>query len=226
MKTKKHFIVAVIAMVLAFAAGGAQAQDAKPSPSPTPGPTISAEKLALIRELLALANAKETVDAIIKAQSEQFEKDFPEIIWQATVKMKELELLTPKEREVLHQEVIASSVEIGRKMYVLFKAKVEFGKVVEDISLDLYDKYFTESELRDLVAFNKSETGRKVIEKMPRLYSESMARTSEVLGPKLIEVIKQLQDEQTKQIASEIQAKASKKPAKPPATNSPKHRRH
>ena len=69
MKTR-HFSTLVIPLVLTFAVVGAQAQDPKPNPSPTPGPTMAAEKLRLIKELLELANAKGTVDAIIKAQSE------------------------------------------------------------------------------------------------------------------------------------------------------------
>lgn len=221
MPVRNHLFACLIALVLILSANSTPAQE----PAPTPAQNVSPEKLALIRELLELANAKGTVDAILKAEAQQLEKDLPELAWQAAANMPALKSLNPTEREAFHQEVIASSISAGRKMDELLREKIDFGKLVEDISVELYDKYFTEAELRDLVAFNKSSTGKKVIETMPKLFAESMARAAEIIGPKAIEAIRQLQDEQAKQIASEIQAKASKKTTRPPVA-APKRRRH
>jgi uncharacterized protein len=225
MTSKKHFFAGLFAIVFLLGAISVQAQDAKPTPTPAAGPNISPEKLALVKELLELAHSRETVEAILKAQADQLEKQLPEIIWQAVSGMNEMKLLSRTEREQLHQEVLTSSSIMNRKMYELLQSKIDFGLVVEEISVDLYDKYFTEEELRDLVAFNKSATGRKVIEKMPQLYSESMARASDVLGPKIIEAIRELQDQQTIALTNQIQAKIKAKPTKTPTTT-PKRRRH
>jgi hypothetical protein len=220
LRFRNHFFPFLLGALVILAASTARAQES----ASTSGQNISPAKQALIKELLELANSQKTVDAIIKAQSDQMEKQLPEIVWQSVSGMKELKALSPAEREELHREVLASASEIGRKTYDLLLAKIDFGKTIEEISLGLYDKYFSEEELRDLVAFNKSATGRKVVEKMPQLYSESMARASDIIGPKILEVIRELQDQQTAALTTQIQAKVKAKPAKTPITTPSKRR--
>jgi hypothetical protein len=133
--------------------------------------------------------------------------------------MKELKALTAAQREEIRAQVTASTLRAGRRTYDLIMEKIDFNKVVEDISVPLYDKYFSESELSDLVVFYKSATGKKILEVMPNLVSESMTRASVVIMPKVSEVITELQAEETERIEKEIKAKTneiSKRPVKKP----------
>ncbi|MEP6719334.1 MAG: DUF2059 domain-containing protein [bacterium] len=193
----------------------AQAQD----PASQPTQTVSPVKLALIKELLELTNSKKTMDTMLKAQAEQMDKQMPDMIWQIVSNMKELQALTAAQREEIRAELTETSLRSGRRIYEVLLEKIDFNKVVEDISVPIYDKYFSESELSDLVAFNKSATGKKILEVMPNLVSESMTRASEVILPKVSEVITQLQAEETERIEKEIKAKTSeisKRPVKKP----------
>lgn len=194
-------------------------------PSSSSTANISPEKQALIRELLELVDSKKTLDAMFKAQAEQMDKDMPEVIWQAVSGMKEIKSLSPAQREELRLKVVSSSIRSGRRMYELLQEKVDFNKLIEDISLPLYDKYFTEGELRDIVVFNKSPTGRKVIQAMPILVTESMKRTADTVVPRVIEIMAQMQQEETERIEKEIQAtvKIKEEPAKP-ARRTPQRR--
>lgn len=214
MRNKKSALLALVFFAL-VAINTVNAQD----PASKPTQSISPVKLALIKELLELTNSKKIMDAMLKAQAEQMDKQMPDMIWQIVSNMKELQALTAAQREEIRAELTETSLRSGRRIYEVLQEKIDFNKVVEDISVPLYDKYFSESEMSDLVAFNKSATGKKILEVMPNLVSESMTRASEVIMPKISEVISQLQTEETLRIEKEIKAKTSeisKKPAKKP----------
>jgi hypothetical protein len=166
---------------------------------------ITPEKLALIKELIDVSQSKQTVEAMLKAQSEEMDKRLPEIIWQGVSGLKELKTLTAAQKEQLRLKVLSSSGRTGRRMYDLLLEKINFNKLIDDISVPLYDKYFTETELRDLVAFHKSPTGKKVIEVMPNLVAESMTRTSDIIMPKIGAMMTQLQEEEKQLMTKEIQ---------------------
>jgi hypothetical protein len=209
-------------LLLSFSINSVRAQD----PPTSPTQIISPEKQALIKELLELASSKKTIDAMLKAQAEQMDKQLPDISWQAVADMKELKSLTPEQREELRLKVVSNSLRSGRRVYELIQEKIDFNKLIEDVSLPLYDKYLTESELRDLVVFYKSPTGKKVIEVMPNLVAESMTRTAEVILPRFTEIMRQIQQEETQRMEKEIRAdvKNKQKSAKP-ASRTPRKRR-
>lgn len=91
--------------------------------------------------------------------------------------------------------------------------------------MPLHDRYFSESELRNLIDFYKSDTGKKVIEVMPSLVAESMTRAAEVIMPRITALMTQMQEEETQRMEKEIQAtvKTVVKPAKP-ARRTPQRR--
>jgi hypothetical protein len=200
----------------------ARAQD--PLPSPAPG--ISPAKQTLVREMLDLASSKKTIEAMFKAQTDPMDRDLPETIWKALAGMKELQSLTSEEREEVHLKVVSGSLHPGRKMFEALQQKIDFNKLIEDISFPLYDKYFTESELRDLLVFYKSPTGKKVIEVMPNLLAESMTQTATAIMPRVTEIMTQIYEEETGRMEKEIQAivKTREKPAKPTGRRNPQKR--
>ena len=58
----------------------------------------------------------------------------------------------------------------------------EFGKLdFTDITRMLYDKYFTNDEIKGLIAFYETPVGRKAAQVLPRLSTEAMSR-GEQLG--------------------------------------------
>lgn len=219
---KKLLRACLAALLFSVLVIGVQAQDL----TPTATPSISPEKQALIRELLELTSSKKTIDAMFKAQADQMDKDEPETTWLAVSGMKELKSLTPEEREEIRLKVIASSSHSGRRMYELIQEKIDFGKLIEGIFLPLHDKYFTESELRDLVAFYKSPTGAKVIEVMPNLITTAMKQTVDAIMPKVMEIVTQVQEEETERAENEIQAAVKTQPSKPAIPTPRKRRRH
>jgi len=208
----------LVSLLLSLSIISVRAQD----PSASPAQRISPEKQALINELLDLTSSKKTIDAMLKAQADQMDKELPQLIWQMVTGMKELKSLTPDQREEVRLKVL-SSTGPGRKMYELVQAKIDFHKLIEDISLPLHDKYFTEMEL----AFYKSPTGKKVIEVMPNLLTETINQTAVAIMPRMTEITTQIQLEETLRMEKEIQAivKAEEKPARPRRRTRPRRPR-
>jgi hypothetical protein len=60
------------------------------------------------------------------------------------------------------------------------------------------DKYYTEDDLKNLIAFYKSPTGRKVLEVMPQMMGDIMVRTNEIIKPRFDEISRQILDEEKK----------------------------
>lgn len=83
--------------------------------------------------------------------------------------------------------------------------------MIEDVSYNLYDKYFTESEIRDLVMFYKSPTGRKTTAVTPDLFAESMSNTMTALKPKVAEIMSELMAEEVDRTKKALESKKIRK---------------
>jgi uncharacterized protein len=176
--------------------------------------TVSSEKRALIKEFLdttdSTKNAKTMIDSLLAEQ----EKLMPAIVWDAISGMYEVKALTAREQLDLKNKLNQDSLRQSRRLRELFAEKIDIGKLIEDLSFNLYAKFFTEEELKDLIAFYRSPTGKKTIEVMPRLFAESMTQTAETIKPKLNEIITQFTTEESARIKSSLDAAKSKTPAR------------
>ncbi|HEY0431956.1 MAG TPA: DUF2059 domain-containing protein, partial [Pyrinomonadaceae bacterium] len=154
--------------------------------------------------------------------AEQMENQLPDAVWLAVSGMDELKALTPEQREEVRLQVVAS-LRSSRKMYESVLEKLDFDKILEAISLPLYDKYFSESELRDILAFHKSATGQKVTQVLPTLLTEALTRASTILLPKISEIVVQILEEEKQHASEEVQT-AVKTIAARPSPRTPKKR--
>ena len=160
--------------------------------------TISPEKKALIKELLEVTGGHETAEKLVNAMLQQMEKELPEIV---SLMIDNDTRLTPADKEDLKKDATQVALRASKRFKEIFTQRVDVGQIDEDLSYSLYDKYFTEAEIRDLIVFYKSPTGKKSIEVMPALVAESMEKTNEVLLPTIQQIIKEVtEDELSRQI--------------------------
>jgi uncharacterized protein len=169
---------------------------------------VSPEKQALVKELLVAMDVKKNADAVLNGMFEQMEKQMPEIIWQALSEMKETSELTPTEQQHLRDEISASAIRTSRRFRELLAQRINFVQMTEKISSVLYAKYFSENELRDLVAFYNSSTGRRTMEIMPNLVVESMTRANERIMPVVKDLMSEISSSETTRLQTEITALA------------------
>lgn len=63
---------------------------------------------------------------------------------------------------------------------------------------DIYQKHFSEKEVRDLTAFYQTESGQAMVEKMPNLMQDSMLVSQGMISnvmPKVLELAQEFQQE-------------------------------
>ncbi len=219
MSELKLFIGVLFTMILLSGAAHAQ------QPLSAVGDAPSAEKVALIKQILELTSSKKTIDAMLKARTDEMERQLPEITWQSVAEMNELKSLTAAQREQLHNQVIASMHDLSERIYDRIKQRIDFNKVIEDISIPLYNKYFTEAELKDLLTFYQSPTGKKVVEVLPELTTEAMNQTAQVLAPQLLELVSQIEREESERMKKQVLQETSTPKPKTTPTKRPASRR-
>lgn len=186
-------------LVMSFAAA-AKAQD-----------TVSPAKRELIKELITLTGGQKNTDAMLNSMLDQNERNLPILLSQTVSKNLNL---TASEQAAFQEKIRESMIRASKRFREMFQQRVNFVQLVEDISFSIHDKYFNENELRDLVEFYKSPTGKKTIEVLPQLLSESMTKTSEVLMPKVQLIIDELMNEEMQRLKSERPPAATKTGAK------------
>jgi hypothetical protein len=68
-------------------------------------------------------------------------------------------------------------------------AKINFTGELREAYVTIYSKYFSESELTDLLAFYATPTGRKLTTSLPEIMSDGMQAGTERLGPKIAQAM-------------------------------------
>ncbi|MCW3059994.1 MAG: hypothetical protein JWQ02_1815 [Capsulimonas sp.] len=189
---------------------GAHAQQTAPAEAiPAAAPTDQT-KHELITQLLEVMHMKKNSEAIMKsvfAQSEEyFTNVFPDMLAQD-------EDLTPAEHKQAVSEGKKSGLHALKRFQELYAKQVDTAKLVGEVTETVYGKYFTETELRDLIAFYQTPTGSKIVDLMPQVSAESMRMSQAKLTPAIQKIFQQIQAEETAAIKQKA-ATQKKKPAK------------
>lgn len=159
--------------------------------------TISAEKRALIKEMIVVTDVQKASDMMMKAVGDQLERDTPRRIADSVNEMPDL---TPQEREKMIREMTEDSARFTKRFRELIHEKLDWTQLVEQLMYPIVDKYYTEDDLKNLIAFYKSPTGKKVLQVMPQMMTDIMVRSNELIKPKFDEISKQILDEEKKRL--------------------------
>ncbi len=124
---------------------------------------ISAEKKLLLRELVEMTGSKKSYEQTQQAMITQMEQQFSSIVGRS------------------------SSSEIS-KFVKEFNEKFTYEQMLEKVLYPTYDEYFSEDDIRGMIAFYKTPTGEKVISVSPQLTQTIFKRTFEVLTPYITEI--------------------------------------
>jgi hypothetical protein len=163
-------------------------------------PQIAPEKRALIKELLELLGGTKSTNQLMDIMLQQQERELPQVLSATFANDKNL---TPAEKAAAEQQIKESIPRTIARMKEALQ-KINFAQTIEDISAAIFDKYFSESELREWVAFYKTPLGKKTIELMPTIYAESMTRASENVLPALQEEMNKIIADETARLEKEL----------------------
>ena len=162
-----------------------------------PGAGIQPQKRALIKELYIATRVDQMAANSASIMIDQLDKQLPAMLSQVLGDSLELK---GKPREEFERAVIEGSQRVNARLKELLPQRINWAETMEQIFYPIYDKHFTEEELKDLVAFYKSPTGQKAIEVMPDLLKESLEKASELMNPKLMQLINQVLEEEKQHI--------------------------
>lgn len=194
-KKLSHSVMIVLFVSLPATTASAQ-QSAKPE-------TITAPKRALLKELFDLTKLDKLMGNMIDAFLLQTQKDMPVLVEQITGDT----ATDAKNQEENSKKIVESSRRVSERIRELLPQRINYAEVAELLFYPLYDKFFSEEDLKQIVAFYRSPAGQKSIEVVPQLLQESMQRSSEILLPKLTPIINQALEEEKQRVL-----KDSKKP--------------
>ena len=166
--------------------------------------TISPAKLELIKELISVTDVANTakltmsqsMQAVTATLSGLFAKSLPDDLNGQNLSPEQLAQAKKGLAAFFAREMKANSEYMVKT--------IDFDKLVETVYVPLYDKYYNEQELRDLIVFYKTPTGQKVVIVEPLLAGDSTARTAQFLMPTLQQRMKDVQDQMQKDIQKYI----------------------
>ncbi|PZV08666.1 MAG: hypothetical protein DCF22_19805 [Leptolyngbya sp.] len=151
--------------------------------------TVSSPKRALIKELLELTRAGDSANAILNQSLAQMEVELPKLL---SGFLEDSGL----EGEALQKQANATVLRIIQRYQERVPKVLDMKQITEQISYSLYDKFYTEAELKDVIAFYKTSTGQKVIATTPKLMSESIRLSNQLVLPKVTTLIQEIVKEE------------------------------
>ncbi len=167
--------------------------------STTATSNLSAEKKALILDLLKITEADKTVDKVVAQMMAAHQRQYPLMI--AQIVNADTGLTADQKKDIIEKSQTRSQ-QSSERLKELFKQKIDLGEVLNRVALVVYDKNFTEAELKDIIAFYKTPTGQKTLKQMPDVMRESMDMTSSLIAPQMGQIITQLMDEEKAKLKS------------------------
>lgn len=191
-----HRFLFLTAFIFIFGCSGAFAQQ-----------TISAEKQALIKELMEATGGQKTDNDMIETMIAFQEREIPKMISALIDGDKNLTLA---EKNQMRQSAIEAAERITKRTRDFF-VSLDMSRMIEEVSYPLYDKNFSEGEIRDLTAFYRTPTGQKIISVMPKLMMDAMVAFSEKLAPKMQEFLEQTAEEELAALKQKLQTGKGKK---------------
>jgi hypothetical protein len=189
---KKFPHILLVLVVLFAAASSARSQE-----------PISDEKRKLIAELVTLfkmdTQMSEITDTVLKGMETTYPVSFAAAIDRSTS-------LTPEQKDKLKATESERFRSFSQKFRKRLAESIDYPKYIQETVYPLYDKLYSEQELKDLVAFYRTPTGQKLITTLPQLFAESQEAARVKLLPQILPIIEQLVDEEFKDLAPKSQA--------------------
>jgi hypothetical protein len=129
----------------------------------------------------------------------------------SSVMEQDKELTDPQKIE-LRKSVAEGAARIDKVARDFLDDKSQITVLSEEVIYRIYDSVFTESELKELIAFYQTPTGQKAARFLPSLSSEVQKAFGQVIQRKLSDLLQpkiQMETEQLKQKIKDMKAKKS-----------------
>lgn len=167
---------------------------------------ISESKEKLITEMVLVTKLNDQFGKMMDAMLAEMDRSYP-ISFKAAVDADTN--LTPEQKTSLKESVNTRYLSFSKRFQEKLTTSVDYPAYIREAVYPLYDRFYSEAELRDLIAFYRTTTGQKLVETMPDLLAASTKASNEILVPKLIPIIQQLLQEDLESLSAPPKAKSN-----------------
>ena len=119
--------------------------------------------------------------------------------------------LTPAQKTELKKSATEAGERLDKEVKVFFADQSKLTPLSEEVIIQIYDKAFTESELRELVAFYKTSTGQKALAFLPSLSVQVQQAFASAVAPLLQNYIQPKIEAETEQLKQKVKDAKVKK---------------
>jgi hypothetical protein len=152
-------------------------------------------------------NAEMGVDLVLRQMENQMGPMLNQIFGSVDPKDKE-------KMEARKKEFLEFNTRFRSRFRELLKERLNLGREIKNIYGPLFDRHFTTDEIKQLIAFYKSSLGARLLTTMPKVMQEAMAKSAEVLNPKMVEIVKVIIEDEKKRAEAKRQEAPAPSPAK------------
>lgn len=152
----------------------------------------SEAKRALILELLGLSGADEMAEQMRLLILSDLKAGYPTVVDSAMSRQKGLS----EKDEARLREKLSDFNTFEEQFNERFEEHMKFATLVPSVYEPLYDRYFTEEELDEMVGFYRTTVGQKAIATMPMLMQEAAQSSFRAMQPRVASLIEAIFDEE------------------------------
>ncbi len=162
---------------------------------------LSESKQELIRELLTIVGVVGMAEQMRDQQSivelMRMQPSYPQMMEFATSEQGDL---SEADRQLLLAR-LENFDAFAERFRSLFIERLNFSEIIETVYPPIYAKYFSEEELREMLAFYRTPVGRRSIEVMPSLMQEAVRGVEELVQPLAVGLIQEIVAEERAKLA-------------------------
>ncbi len=146
---------------------------------------ISESKRLLIRELIQFSGGGQEAELVAQSFLAQIRHVYGSMVDEVVASESDL---SAEEKQALREhladfDLFASAFSAG------FAERIDLDAALETIYVPLYDRYFAETELREIVAFYRTPAGLKMIAVLPSLMHDGLEATVTLVQPKVMALV-------------------------------------
>jgi hypothetical protein len=162
---------------------------------------VAESKQEMIRELLTIVGIAGMAEQMRDQQSVvelmQMQPSYHEMMELAASEQTDL---SEEDRQLLLAR-LENFDAFAERFRTLFNERLNFTTIIETAYPPLYDKHFSEEELRQMVTFYRTPVGRKSIEVMPSLMQEAAIAIEQAVRPLSVGLIQEIVAEERAKLA-------------------------
>ncbi len=163
---------------------------------PSASAEMTTQKRELIRELIELSGGVISTDEVNQMLLAQFEKVYGTMIEQLVA---DDPTLSADEKQAMRQR-LGDFDWFSQVFSARFAARVDLDGIREQAYFPLYDHYFQESELKEILAFYRTPAGRKAVLVMPLIIQEGMEAARPQFQPQVMALVAEILAERSAEV--------------------------